>query len=151
MKSTDSLLVFVPGPMDRKSPEVGGAAQPRLRLVRPALEIAQPIVPAARGHEGKHGSGRGSRAKESYSDEILRMALDRMISHAANEVLDDATRPIFDPTEGSEVVEWRRESAASGVIEPKNQVEGGGRADQAMSARRVIEAESSMAKPVDAE
>ncbi|MBU6413514.1 MAG: hypothetical protein KGS45_08570 [Planctomycetes bacterium] len=143
MKSTDSLLVFVPGPMDGKSPEVGGAEQPRLRLVRPALEIAQPIVPAGRVKRG--------RAKESYTDEILRMALDRMINHAANELLDDATRPIFEPIEGSEGVEWRRESAASGVIEPKNQVEGGGCADQVMSARHVIEAESSLVKPVDAE
>jgi hypothetical protein len=135
VKSTDSLLVFVPGPMVSSSPEVGGE-KPRLRLVRPALEIAQPIVPA--------GGGVCGRARESYSEEILRMALDRMISHAANELLDDATRPYFE--EGLA----RAESAVQGVIEPKNPVESRS-AHRMMSARQVIGVESPRATPVHAE
>lgn len=131
---TDSLLVFVPGPDTLESPLEGAphrgkggfAAEsschpkPKLKLVRPALEIAQPIVPAS----PKSGMLAGQRAKESYSDEILRIALDRMISHAAHEILDDATRPFFEPetqisAEGSSMGD-RTESAVHAVIEPKN-------------------------------
>jgi hypothetical protein len=137
---TDSLLVFVPGPEAPQSLRAGASQQgkggalhdlsnsnsPKLRLVRPALEIAQPIVPAS----PQSGGVRGVRAKESYSDEILRMALDRMISHAAHELLDDATRPFFEPaTEAGaacgEGPQQTGESAVHAVIEPKNCKRGG--------------------------
>lgn len=119
---TDTLLVFVPGPDSpserktslKKGIELEGACErplrtPKLRLVRPALEIAQPIVPVAK---------QPGRNKESYSDEILRLALDRMISHAAHELLDDATRPFFEPSALAE-------TAVQAVIEPKTQVRSG--------------------------
>jgi hypothetical protein len=118
------------------------SSKPVLRLVRPALEIAQPIVPA--------GKPKAGAMRSSYSDEILRIALDRMISHAANELLDDATRPFFEDgaaAGGSATVDG--ESAVRGVIEPKNRVEGRG-ADRKMSAGQVIGAESPRASPVDA-
>ena len=121
MVSTDSLLVFVPGPDEVSEPlkmgSVGGDALlktslrgPKLRLVRPCLEIAQPIVPV--------GGNKGSKPKESYSDEILRIALDRMISHAEHELMDDATRPFFDDAALAE-------TAVQAVIEPKSQVQMG--------------------------
>lgn len=137
---TDSLLVFVPGPEAPPSLNTGVSQQgkggafhdpststaPKLRLVRPALEIAQPIVPAS----PQSGGVRGVRAKESYSDEILRMALDRMISHAAHELLDDATRPFFEPaTEAGvaagDALQQTGESVVHAVIEPKSCKRGG--------------------------
>ena len=68
--------------------------------------LARRIVPAA------------DRSKATVK---VRIALDRMISHAAHEILDDATRPFFEPEgEAHSSAREGTESAVHAVIEPKN-------------------------------